>query len=353
MKVLLVGLGGVGQRHARNLRTILGDSVTLLAYRVRGLSQVVTAKLQADTSVNVETALGIQSFTDFDAALAERPEIAFICNPTNLHVPAALACIQAGCDVFIEKPLSHSLDGIDELIHAAEQARRIVMVGYQLRFHPCITKLREVIESGVLGHLLSVRVTVGECLPNWHPYEDYRASYAARKDLGGGVILTQIHEFDYLYSLFGPPTKVFAMGGHWSHLEVDVEDSASILMEVSYQNRSLPIHVHQDYLQSPASRQCEVIGDRGKAVLDLPALSVTLQPYGEQPVVHSYSGFDRNQLFLDELQHFLECVEKRKRPIVDLQDGLQSLRVALAAKQSIAAGTVIALKNNVAESMSV
>jgi predicted dehydrogenase len=242
------------------------------------------------------------------------------------------------------------MDGVEELIREVDDARRIAMVGYQLRFHPCIAKLRENIASGCLGRLLSVRVTVGECLPDWHPYEDYRESYAARTDLGGGVILTQIHEFDYLYSLFGHPAKVFAIGGHWSHLEVDVEDTASILMECSWQDRPLPIHIHQDYLQSPASRQCEVIGDRGKAVLDLAALSVTVHQYGGgAPVVHSSAGFDRNQLFLEETRHFLECVEKRTRPVVDLRNGLESLRVALAAKESIATGKVVALDRRGAE----
>jgi predicted dehydrogenase len=189
-----------------------------------------------------------------------------------------------------------------------------------------------------------VRVSVGEYLPHWHPYEDYRESYAARADLGGGVVLTQIHELDYLHWLFGAPKKVFAIGGHWSHLELDVEDTASILMEGSYHDRPLPVHIHQDYLQSPASRQCEVIGDRGKAVLDLVALSVTVKAYGgDASVVHSFAGFDRNQLFLDQIRHFLECVEKRTRPIVDLREGAQSLRVALAAKESIITGKMVAL----------
>ena len=96
----MVGLGGVGQRHARNLRAILGTKVDLIAYRVRGLSHVITPKLQADPDANVESTLGIRSFTDFDAALAEKPAAAFLCNPTNLHVPTAIACVRAGCDVF-------------------------------------------------------------------------------------------------------------------------------------------------------------------------------------------------------------------------------------------------------------
>ena len=344
MKALLVGLGGVGQRHARNLRALLRDEVTLMAYRVRGRTHVITPKLRADASRNIEEILEIASFTELGAALAQRPDIAFICNPTNLHVSTAIACVQAGCDVFIEKPLSHSIEGVEELIRAVNKMGRIAMVGYQLRFHPCVIKLREVIANGCLGRLLSVRVTVGEYLPNWHPYEDYRDSYAARADLGGGVVLTQIHEFDYLLSLFGFPSKVFAIGGHWSHLQIDVEDTASILMEASFRNRPLPVHIHQDYLQSPASRQCEVIGERGKAILDLPSSSVTVHEFGgAAPAVYSFPDFERNQLFIDELRHFLTCAERRTRPMVDLQDALQSLRVALAAKESIATGELMTL----------
>ena len=337
MKILMIGLGGIGQRHTRNLRALLGDTVEIIAYRVRRQMHVVTPAMDADSNRNVEDEYSICVFSSLDAALAEKPDIAFVCNPSSLHVPVSLKCIRAGCDVFVEKPLSDSLDGTEELIRAASEYKRIAMVGYQLRFHPCLRKLVETIENGVLGHLLGVRATIGEYLPNWHRYEDYRQMYAARADLGGGVVLSQIHEFDYLYSLFGLPRRIYAIGGHWSDLEIDVEDTASILMECSVAGRPLPIQLHQDYLQSPPSRLCEVIGDHGRVVMDLHALTVTVFTRGNAtPVVHSFAGFERNQLFVDQLTHFLECVKTRRRPVVDLKDGLQSLRMALAAKSSIA-----------------
>jgi predicted dehydrogenase len=306
--------------------------------------------LQADPSKNLEEEYGIRPFFDLNAALAEGPDIAFVCNPSSMHVPTALSCINAGCDVFIEKPLSDSIEGVDSLTGATDQKHRIAMVGYQLRFHPCIRKLASVIESGCLGHILSVQATIGEYLPNWHPYEDYRESYAARADLGGGVVLSQIHEFDYLYSLFGLPSKVYAIGGHWSHLEIDVEDTASILMEGSIENRPLPIHLHQDYLQVPPNRTCVVIGDRGRAILDFPSLTVTVYDSRcASPTVHRFPDFERNQLFVEEIVHFLTCVERRTRPIVDLHDGLQSLRMALAAKQSMRSGRAVELRGRGAE----
>jgi len=168
--------------------------------------------------------------------------------------------------------------------------------------------------------------------------------YAARADLGGGVILSQIHEFDYLYSLFGKAKRLFSIGGHWSNLEIDVEDVASTLMECEFAGRPLPVHLQQDYLQRPPQRLCEVVGDAGKAVLDFPTLSVTV--YGTEGSVgdrFTCEQLDRNQLFISEIQHFFECVKNRSKPVVDLGEGIWSLKLALAAKESIATGRVVEL----------
>jgi len=336
MKVLIIGLGGIGQRHTRNLRAILGDSVEIIAYRTRRLTLVVTPTMGADHERNVEDVYNITTFPSLEEALAQKPAIAYICNPSSLHVAVTRACLEAGCDVFIEKPLSNSLEGTAELAELARTHKRIAMVGYQLRFHPCVIRLGEILKSGVLGSLLGVRAVVGEYLPNWHPYEDYRIMYAARAELGGGVVLTQIHELDYLYSLFGLPSRVYALGGHWSDLEIDVEDTASILMESPYAGRLLPIQLHQDYLQTPPSRSCEIIGDQGRAVMDLVHLTVSLFTRGNaKPEVFRVENFDRNNLFLDQCRHFLHCVETREKPVVDITDGIQSMRMGIAIKQSI------------------
>jgi predicted dehydrogenase len=341
-RVLMIGLGSIGQRHVRNLRALLGDRVEILAWRVRGLSHVVTPALQSDAARDVEREYDLRVFGTLEAALAKRPQAAFVCNPNSLHVPAALACVRAGCDVFLEKPVSHNLNGATELIDAAARNGRIVMVGYQFRFHPCFQALQNILRAGDLGPLLAVRAAIGEYLPGWHPYEDYRQAYAARADLGGGVTISQIHEFDYLYALFGMPSRLFSIGGHWSDLEIDVEDVASTLMEFQWSGRPLPVHLQQDYLQRPASRNCEVIGANGKVFMDLTATTLARYDAGGTPADdRRWEGFDRNQLFLDELRHFIECVEERRKPVADLNDGLWSLRMALAARDSMQSGQVV------------
>ncbi len=345
MRVLVVGLGGIGQRHLRNLRVLLGPEAELSAFRVRGLNLTFTDQLEIEPDTEVGAKYGVQVFQDLADALATKPEIAFICNPTSLHIPVALRLAQEGCHLFIEKPVSHSLEGIEELLAILKIKGLVSMVGYQLRFHPLLLKLREWINDYRLGRIVAVRAEVGEYLPGWHRYEDYRQMYASRADLGGGVVLSQIHEIDYLGWLFGWPHRVFAVGGHLSRLEVDVEDTASLILETTVEGRSIPIHLHMDYVQRPPSRTCQVIGDAGKAVMDLRASTATLyDDCGNTLETVSRSGFPRNQLFLDEVSCFLDCVSRRTPSPCNLREGLRSLKVALAAKASLVSGLPVTVE---------
>jgi predicted dehydrogenase len=341
-KVLIVGLGGVGQRHVRNLRTLLGDQVKFIAYRVRRLPQVITPLLRVEPDSNVEKAFDIEVFNDLELALRQKPAMTFVCNPSSLHIQVALAAARAGSHVFLEKPLSDTLKDVGEL-HRELQSRNLIgFVGYQMRFHPCLKQVRQLLATSAVGQIIAVRAQVAEYLPGWHPYEDYRQSYAARRDLGGGVILTQIHELDYLYWMFGLPQRIFALGGHLSRLDVDVEDTASILMDYRIDGRKVPVHVHADYLQRPGARTLEIIGDTGKILVDLRALVVTaFDEQGQSAGAWKYDTFERNELFLDELRHFLACIEGGETPSVTIRDGARSLQMALAARQSLESGQVV------------
>lgn len=347
MKVLFIGLGGIGQRHLRNLRAIVGDTLEVIAYRERNSSKVITDKLAIEEGADLQSQFGIRVFSDLGEALAERPLIAFICNPTSKHMTAATAAAQAGCHLFIEKALSDSMEGVEELIALTETKGLVCLVGYQMRFHPCLRGLENILKLGSLGRVLAVNAEVGEYMPGWHQYEDYRQLYAARRDLGGGVIVSQIHEFDYIQWLFGLPTSVYAVGGHLSTLEIDVEDVASITMTCMQGGQTIPVHLHQDYLQRPPTRTCKVVGDAGKVVLDFMGLSLTHYGKDGAVVAHSdFSGFERNRLFMDQTRHFLECVGTASEPCVTLRSGAQSLRMALAARQSMETGEIVKLNNS-------
>lgn len=331
MKVLIAGLGSIGQRHLRNLRGLAGGDLEIIAYRVRRDTPVLTDTLRVEEETQIEEKYGVQSFADLDVALKQKPNVALICNPSSLHLPVARAAAEAGCHLFIEKPLADRYEGVEALIEIAERSGLTAMVAYQWRFHPLLARVKLHLEQRALGRIVAVDAHIGEYLPGWHGYEDYQRMYAARRDQGGGVILSQIHEMDYLYWLFGKPSRIVAMGGRLSQLEIDVEDTASILMEIS----GIPVHLHQDYLQRPPRRTLQIVGDEGSLIADLLAPRLRLFQGGELIEESDFKGFTRNQLFLEEMIHFLDCVAGRAVPVVPLRDGAMSLRMALAARESL------------------
>lgn len=344
MKVVFCGLGSIGQRHLRNLRALLGAKAEILAYRARGSGPVLNPDMTVRQGATLEETYGLRSFKSLREALAEGPEVAFITNPNTLHLPVALEAARAGCHLFIEKPLSHSMDGVGELIDLVGKKNLTAFVAYQFRFHPGLRKVKSLIDEGRLGRLAAAHIVNGEHLPDWHPYEDYRQTHAARRELGGGCLRIQTHELDMLLWLFGMPRRLFASGGQLSRLELDVEDSVSILAECESLGRPVPVHVHLDYLQRPPQRLCEVIGDAGKVRYDY---------YGNQVEFFDvktglveclrFDRFERNQMFLDEMSHFLACVRRESRPVVDAAEAVRSMRIAEAAERSMTTHQVVEL----------
>ena len=150
LHVLIAGLGGIGQRHARNLRTILGENVEILAYRRRRATPLLNEKMEVVHGTDVESALNIQVYTDLRDALARTPDAAIIANPTSLHLEVATAAAEAGCHLFIEKPIAQSLDGMAEFLDLVAEKKLITLVGYQWRFHPLLERVRDVLERRVV-----------------------------------------------------------------------------------------------------------------------------------------------------------------------------------------------------------
>ena len=332
MKILIAGLGAIGQRHARNLRALYGDELELLAFRRRRLSHVVTETLARDDSRNVEADLGVTVFADLDEALAARPDAVFVCTPTSQHLEIAQRAADAGCHLFIEKPLSHTMQDVERLRETVVKKRLVVLVGCQWRYHPCVRWLRDVIHEGTLGTLAEAEIEYGEYLPDWHPYEDYRTSYAARAEMGGGVVLTQIHDYDLAWWLFGPPRSVTATGGHVSDLEIDVEDTVDARLE----GGAVPVSVRQSFATRPPRRVITVTGDRGSVTVDLLEGRISSTP--RMASAAAFADFQRNQMFVDEVRHFQACLAGTATPAVSLDDGIAVLRLALAVKEAVTTG---------------
>jgi len=343
LRVLFAGLGSIGQRHLRNLHALVGSGLRIAAFRTRRQYELVTEQLELDRTDQLETKYDIEVFDQLEDALESfKPRLIFICNPTSLHMQTALVAARAGVNLFIEKPLGAELDGADELARIVEEKHLTALVGYQMRFHPCFLRLREWIAEQAIGPLIAVRAQQGEYLPDFHRYEDYRHSYASKKSLGGGVVLTQIHDLDYLVALLGSPERVFAMGGHLSSLEIDVEDVASISLAIRQAGRLLPVHLHQDYVTRVPVRTCSLLGDTGSIDVDFLASTATrIAASGEKPELVSFPAFERNQMFLELVRHLLACLNGAEQPVVGVRDAMVTQCVADAVRESLRTGRVI------------
>ena len=328
VRALIVGLGAVGQRHARNLRA-LRPGIELIAWRQRGRLGVIRDDLSFDPDADPAAVLGIRAYPDLDAALATSPDVTVICTPPSHHVPVALRALTGGCHLFIEKPVSHSLDGLARLQAAAAERVRIVAVGCQWRFHPCVEYLRHALWTTALGRTKRVDIDFSEYLPEWHPYEDYRESYAAQADLGGGVVLSQIHDYDLAHWLCGPPRSVFATGGRVGDLEVNVEDTVQAQVDCA----AATVFVRQTFAERERHRRITVQAEGGTIHCDLLAAQVKFSdpPGGGLDI----QAFDRNDMFLDVMRDFLTAVEGGGAPRTALADGIAVLRTALGVRESI------------------
>jgi len=344
MKALFVGLGSIGQRHLRNLIKLCPE-IELLAVRYKRLSPVLDNLNNVIEGISISDLYNIKEFDSLSLALDKKPDIVFITNPTSHHIKVAKKALLLGCFIFIEKPLSNEWNGIDELIEIEKKiGSKRISVGYQFRFHPALKLIKSLLTKKRIGNLIGVRFINGEYMPNWHPYENYQLSYAGRRDLGGGAIVTQIHDFDMALWLFGKPTKVFSVGGHLSDLKIDVEDSVQILIEFMQNSKLFPLSINLDYLQWPPERSISITGDKGSIKCDLIKMEVIINDRINDRIERkTFSDFDRNDLFIEEMTNFLEFFAGNEAPTVDLENATGSLHLALAAKESMNSGKTIDL----------
>lgn len=314
--ILICGVGSIGERHLNNILRLGYENIIL--YRKRN-NPLRTLNKQFPV------------FSDLNDALKENPEISFITNPTSLHIETAIKCADAGSHIFIEKPLSHNRVGVEKLKKIIKNKNLKVMIGFMMRFHPCIKKIKELLDNKKIGNILSTISIWGEYLPDWHPWEDYTTSYAARKKLGGGPALTLSHDLDILLWLLGKPERLKAYANYNSNLNIDTENAIDIILK--YKNGIIS-NIHLDYLQKPPFREYLFIGDKGRIKLNYFANLVEINTDKSYGVFYSPGNFERNDMFIEEIKYFFNCIENDINPSPGIDEASISLDIALKAIES-------------------
>lgn len=317
MKNLVVGVGSIGTRHMNNLVAHEHDVYVVDINRENLKSAASTAK---------------GTFYSLDDALKIKPDVAFICTYSNDHIIPALKCANAGCHLFIEKPLSLSLDGVDELIEIIDKKNLISMVGCNMRFHPAVSYIHDTLtKNPFFSKKLWGNFEFGFYLP--FDKKDYQNTYKAKKVLGGNLIFDCIHELDCAVWFFGKPGEVICNKSIVSSLKIDTEDHVE--MVIHFESGAV-CTVHLDYLQHGYSRRCKIVCEEGTIFWDF--------VYGE---IGSITTLERewvwkdvklevqyNQMYIDEIRYFTDCIVNGRKTFNTVKQSLPALKLAIAANKS-------------------
>ena len=323
IKTLVIGYGSIGKRHVKNLLTL--SNIQVIVYTKRKDLEKENKK--------------IIFYNNLQKCLKEKPTIGIVANETSDHIKIATILAQNGIDIFLEKPLSDSIKGVNNLLKIVEKKNLITQMGCNFRFYPPIMKIKKYIEENRIGRIISVQVENGSYLPDWHPNEDYSKGYAAKQKLGGGVVLSQIHEIDYLYWFFGKIDHVSSISGKYSDLKLDVEDiSVSIL---KFKNKIIG-ELHIDFLQRPQFKRCKIRGTKGSIEWNsdennVKKFNIKNQQWEIIPIKNNYKLSSKekiNSMYVEEIKHFIKCVKSRTETINPLIQGIETLKIALRIKKS-------------------
>jgi predicted dehydrogenase len=321
-RILIIGLGSIGKRHLRIARELLPNA------------DIRVLRHQVDIEVP-EHSNGI--FFTIDEALTFAPQMAVIASPAPFHINTALVLAELGVHLLVEKPLSTSLSGVTELLEVCERKRVVLLIGYNLRFLPSLQRYRDLLDENAIGKVLSVRSEIGQYLPSWRPSSDYRKGVSARKELGGGALLELSHELDYLRWIFGEIDWVKSTLSRQSHLEINVEDTAHLVLGFSpaVDGHQLIGTVDMDFIRHDTTRLCTAIGEKGSLRWNGLTGEVSIYEVGS----NAWRELSRlphqiDDSYIAEWKNFIDCVTEQKSPLISGDDGLKVLQIIEAVRSS-------------------
>ena len=321
MNILVIGLGSIGKRHLNNIISLGYNNISVVTSNRKFAHKNPLIKLYPSLIEAVTK-------TRFDAAV--------VCTPTSYHIPAIVELLHAKVrKIYVEKPISHNLEGIREVLELSCSYPNRIIIGYDLHFDPGLMKVRELIEQQVVGKIISANAVVGQHLSNWRPHEDYRKGMSAHVKTGGGVMLDLIHEFDYLYWLFGEAQQVGCFFANSGALEIETEDIAEVIVKFK---RGVLGSIHLDYLQQELLRNCLITGSKGSIFWNSAKAKVNwITDRTKQEF--SYEHANRNDRFLTIMKAFLS--DDRDERLTTLKEGIESLKMVIAAKQASLNNTIV------------
>jgi len=342
MKILFIGLGSIGQRHLRNILKKYKDAEI---FALRKLKR--NFELDNNNKIignNLIEKYGIREISRINEIKKFNIDTVFINSPSSMHLDNLAYFIKEKMNIFIEKPLSDKIEKAKIFLPKIKKNPNLkIMIGHQLRFNKCLIKIKSILKNNELGKICGANIYHGENLNNFHTYENYKKIYAAKKNLGGGVVLSQIHEIDYMTYLFGHPYSVYARGGKTSNLKIDVEDYVNVIFDFRDKNNIFSISMTLDYLQNPKKRELFITGTKGSLHWDYYNDIININFFNGVKKTLRFKLKNRNELFIREIEHFFDSFKKNKKIESTYFQAYKSLEIAEKIKKSIQTNKVIKL----------
>ncbi len=312
MKIAFIGLGSIAKRHIRNLSEVLSE---------RSVDYSIDVYRHGDRAIKDPEMRKLISNVFNEAELEQHSyDVIFITNPTALHYETVKRCVNQAKHLFIEKP---AFDRTNVDISALKLKKdSVYYVACPLRYTAVLQYIKENVD---LSSVYSVRAISSSYLPDWRPGTDYRLTYSAKKELGGGVAIDLIHEWDYLTSFFGLPQKVYSFESKISALEITSNDIA-VYMGI-YADKVIELHL--DYFGRKTIRELQLFTKEETITADLVHHTVTC---GKDGKVISL-GDERNAYQKRELCHFLDIIDGFAENDSDIYNALQVLKIAGGTKE--------------------
>ena len=318
-RILVIGGGSIGERHVRCFLRTQRAHVSLCE-----ISDSVRERVSAAYPL-------ASAHASFDDAFENEFDAAVICTPAQLHVPMARSLAERGVHLLIEKPLSTSLDGVDKLASVVESNGLIAAVAYVTRVHPAVVEMKHAIHSGRFGRPVEAVLTSGQHFPLYRPA--YRDIYYTRHETGGGAIQDALtHSINAVEWLVGPVTRLVVDADHCVLEGVDVEDTVHVITRHGEVMGSFSLNQHQ----APNETSLTVVCEQGAVRYEAHRSRwVSCVEPGTQWQTEAAFPLERDDLFVRQANAFLDLMHGVGEPPCSLADGLQTLRVNLAALQSV------------------
>ena len=315
-KVCIVGFGSIGKKHFEIINEVFPDIKIILVSSKKNLDKIKQINICLITN-------------NLNEAIRNCPDAAFICTPAPFHVSQATKFVQNKIPVFIEKPISNTLDGIDNLKKFVNKYKVPVLVGYVLRYSDSLNFFRKKIIEKKIKHPNVAKIICKSYLPDWRPGQDYKVSASAKKKLGGGVLLELSHELDYAKWLFGELKVLESKIINTRTLKINVEDCANLKL---ISKKGTVVHIGLNFISKKKIRKC-IFTNKSKSLIWDGIANKVIYKSNKRTLEKKKFISNTNDIYKKQIIHFFKCVTKAAKPVVSLEESIDVLNLIIASKK--------------------